>query len=192
MVCQDWGGPIGLRNLVTMTERFDRVLVSNTLLPNCEVPPLGIPGWPSSLISGWIDFTASADDVPVGQIIQGVTNTVLSDEVMAAYDAPFPDTCYKQGVMQWPSLIPITEHCAGVKENRETWEQLEKFEKPFLTAFSDSDPTTIDWEAVFQQRVKGAQGIEHQKIANAGHMVQEDQGAALAAIILNFIASYQA
>lgn len=187
LVAQDWGGPIGLRVLSQQAARFDRVLLTNTLLPNCQEPPLGIIDWPGDTISGWIDFTASTQDMPVGQIVQGSTVSNLTDEVVAGYDAPFPDATFKSAVLQWPSLIPVNDAMPGVAENRKVWEFLERFDKPFLTAYSDSDPTTFDWEAVFQQRVPGAQGLKHARISSAGHMVQEDQGSRLAAIILDFI-----
>jgi haloalkane dehalogenase len=189
LVCQDWGGPIGLRTFSAMPEKFTHILVTNTLLPNCEPVPNGIADWPGELISNWINFTANADDLPVGGIIQGVTVTELDDDVLAGYDAPYPDASYKQGILQWPSLIPVSEDRPGIKENRAVWQLLENTDIPFLTAFSDQDPSTADWEKVFQYRVKGAQGIAHKKIADAGHMVQEDQGEALANIILDFIAA---
>jgi haloalkane dehalogenase len=115
--------------------------------------------------------------------MQGVCVTTLPTDVLAAYDAPFPDMSYKQGVMGWPSLIPIQENMPGLVENRCVWEFLEHSDIPFMTAFSDSDPSTAEWEKVFQQRAKGAQGKQHYKISGAGHMVQEDQGEELAEII---------
>ncbi len=65
LVCQDWGGPIGLRVLADLPERFTAVLAANTLLPNCEPPPRGIAGWPGKVIEDWAAFAAAADDMPV-------------------------------------------------------------------------------------------------------------------------------
>jgi haloalkane dehalogenase len=186
-VCQDWGGPIGLRVLSEIPGRFARVLVTNTLLPNCEAPPRGVAGWPGQTIENWVAFTRQAQDLPVGQIIQGVTETVLPEKVLAAYDAPFPDATYKQGVLNWPSLIPLYPESPGVSENRRSWEVLEQMDIPLMTAFSDRDPSTAAWETVFQQRARGAKKMAHQQIKQAGHMVQEDQGEVLAEIIKNFI-----
>ena len=188
LVAQDWGGPIGLRVLSQQAARFERVLLSNTLLPNCQPPPAGIEAWPSETIRAWIEFTANTDDMPVGQIIQGSTVSTLTDDVIAGFDAPFPDAGFKSAVLQWPSLIPVTAAMRGIDENRKVWRFLETFDKPFLTAYSDSDPTTVDWEVVFQRRVPGAKGLLHPKVEAAGHMVQEDQGEALAIIIRDFIA----
>ncbi len=192
LVCQDWGGPIGLRTVANQPARFSRILLTNTLLPNSEAPPAGIADWPGEMITNWISFTANADDLPIGGIIQGVTVSDLNDEIVAAYDAPYPDATYKQGIMNWPSLIPLHENSVGTSENRKAWKILEQLDLPFLTAFSDSDPSTADWEAVFQQRLNGASGLNHEKITGAGHMVQEDKGEELAAVILRFIESSQA
>jgi haloalkane dehalogenase len=187
LVCQDWGGPIGLRVMSEMPERFARVIATNTLLPNGEAPPHGVADWPGEMISQWVQYTSHATDIPVGKIMQGVCVTTLPADVLAAYDAPFPDARYKQGVMGWPSLIPITGNMPGLVENRGVWEFLEHSDISFMTAFSDSDPSTAEWEKVFQQRVKGAQGRQHYKIAGAGHMVQEDRGEVLAHIILGTV-----
>lgn len=187
LVCQDWGGPIGLRVLSDMPERFARIVATNTLLPNAEPLPRGVAGWPGDIIRQWVAFTQHASDMPVGKIIQGVCMSVLSPEIMAAYDAPFPDLRYKQGMLNWPGLIPLTEDSPGIRENRRTWEFLENHDIPLLTAFSDSDPSTAGWEKIFQQRAKGAQTLVHAKIMQAGHMVQEDKGEELAKIIEAFI-----
>ena len=184
LVCQDWGGPIGLRVLSNMPERFARVIATNTLLPNCEAPPRGIANWPGDIIKQWVQFTAQAQDIPIGKIVQGSCTRKLDDAVQAAYDVPFPDARYKQGMLVWPSLIPITATMPGIIENRRAWKFLEQSNIPFITAFSDHDPTTAAWEKVFQTRVRGAQGQAHQRINNAGHMVQEDNADDLARIIL--------
>lgn len=187
LVCQDWGGPIGLRVLSEMPERFAAVIASNTLLPNCEAPPRGVANWPGSIIEQWVNYTQKASDANISQLVQGVCTTRLPAPVLAAYDAPFPDARYKQGMLGWPSLIPLTEKAAGIKENRQAWQWLENSKIPFATAFSDSDPSTADWEKVFQQRVPGAANHSHEKILDAGHMVQEDKGEELAAVIKKFL-----
>lgn len=189
LVCQDWGGPIGLSVLASMPDRFDAVVAANTLLPNCQEPPAGVTPWPGEVIDNWISMTAAATDLPVGDIIESVSTGPLPAAVKAAYDAPFPDASYKGGVLQFPSLIPVDEQSPGCAENRLTWEFLEQWHKPFVTAFSDSDPTTRDWAGVFQRRVPGAAGSEHPVIAGAGHFVQEEQGEVLAAVILDVLRS---
>lgn len=184
MLCQDWGGPIGLSTLAAEPGRFSAVVTANTLLPNCEEPPRGIAGWPGELIENWAAMTAAAEDLPVAEIVNGVCMNGLSDEVKMAYDAPFPDGSYKAAVLEFPSLIPIRESMPGCAENREVWTFLENWDKPFVTAFSDSDPSTAPWAAVFKKRIPGAANDWHTTIVGAGHFVQEEQGAALAEVVL--------
>jgi haloalkane dehalogenase len=187
LVCQDWGGPIGLRVCSEMPERFAGIIASNTLLPNCEAAPDGVENWPGEIINSWVHYTKNASDITISQVVQGVTETKLSGAVLAAYDAPFPDVRYKQGMLGWPSLIPLTEDSAGIKENRITWQFLESSNIPFVTAFSDKDPSTAAWEKIFQQRAHGARNQSHHKVLNAGHMVQEDKGEELANIITKWL-----
>jgi len=187
LVCQDWGGPIGLRVLAQQPERFAAVLATNTLLQNCDPPPLGVPGWPGQVILDWMAACRDNDDLPVGALIARTTVHPLSAEVLAGYDAPFPDARYKAGMLQITCGIPVREGDEGLAANRAAWRTLETFDRPFLTAFSDSDPVTFAWEAVFQRRVVGAQGLPHSRIAQAGHFVQEEQGAALAQVLLRFL-----
>lgn len=185
LVCQDWGGPIGLRSLGRMPERFRAVVTANTLLPNNEAPPKGIADWPSQLIRDWIDAVADMDDMPVSDIIEGVSQQTLPTAVKAAYDAPFPDASFKAGALALPGLIPITETMPGSRENRQVWERLlANWHKPFVTAFSDGDPSTKPWEDLFQSRIPGANNPFNTEIKGAGHFVQEDQGEALADLVL--------
>ena len=187
LVAQDWGGPIGLRVLSEQPERFDAVLATNTLLPNCEPPPHGIDGWPGPLIAQWVETCRAADDLPVAEVVAGACATRPSDEVLAAYDAPFPDAASKAGMLAITGLIPTTADSAGIAENRRAWDVLDRFDKPFRTAFSDGDPSTIAWERVFQSRVPGARGQRHVRIPGAGHFVQEDQGEALTRVLLDLL-----
>ena len=106
---------------------------------------------------------------------------------LAAYAAPFPDAAYKKGMLQITCGIPIAEGAEGLEANRAAWRFLESWDKPFLTAFSDQDPATIAWEAIFQRRIPGAKGQPHTRIPNGGHFVQEDQGVALAQVLIEFL-----
>ncbi len=187
LVCQDWGGPIGLRVLAETPERFSAVLAANTLLPNCEPPPRGIAGWPGKVIEDWAAYADSADDLPVSGIIGGVSRRPLNELAQRAYDAPFPDASYKAGALAFPPLIPIRADMPGIIENRRVWEFLEKFERPFVTAFSDGDPTTEPWAEVFRRRVPGAARQPHAVIAEAGHFLQEDAGEKLAEVLVGLL-----
>lgn len=187
LLCQDWGGPIGLRTLAALPDRFSAVVVANTLLPNCEQPPTGVPGWPGEIITNWVAATKEAPDLPVSEIVNGVCVNPLSDTIKMAYDAPFPDASYKAAVLEFPSLIPTSETMAGTAENRAAWEVLRQWDKPFVTAFSDGDPSAKAWEEVFQQQVAGARQQPHTEISNAGHFLQEEQGESLAKVVVELI-----
>lgn len=187
LVCQDWGGPIGLRVLAECPERFARIFATNTLLQNCDPPPLGVAGWPGEQIAAWINTCRTVDDLPLDELIARACVTCPVDDVLAAYAASFPDKSYKAGMLQITCGIPVAEGDEGLEANRAAWRVLERWDKPFLTAFSDSDPATIGWEAVFQSRVAGAQGQPHRRIAGAGHFVQEEQGPALAAALIAWL-----
>jgi len=185
LVCQDWGGPIGLRVLASMPERFAAVVAANTLLPNCEEPPNGVADWPGQLVEDWVEMVRRMDDIAVGQTVAGVCVNLPAAAVVAAYDAPFPAAKYKAGVLAFPLLIPLNEEMTCCEDNRRAWHELERFEKPFITAFSDGDPSTAGWAEVFRRRIPGARGRPPVTIANAGHFLQEEQPAALAAVVLD-------
>ncbi len=184
LFCQDWGGPIGLSLVAAEPERFAAVVAANTILPTAQAPPHGeVDGWPGEVIEAWMETARSAPELPVGDIVQGVTVTQLDDEVVAAYDAPFPDESYKAGARAFPQIIPTDPNDPGAQHNRGVWEVLHRFDKPFLTAFSDADPVTAAWAPVFQQRIPGARGLDHRTV-KGGHFLQEDSGPELARIIL--------
>jgi haloalkane dehalogenase len=187
LVCQDWGGPIGLSVLAREPGRFAAVLAANTLLPNCEPPPAGVADWPGDLIANWVATAAAAEDLPVSGIIAAVCRRAPTADVLSAYDAPFPDAGFKSGVLAFPGLIPIRPEMAGVQENRRVWSVLEQFRRPFLTAFSDADPTTAPWADVFRRRIPGAAGQPHTQIRDAGHFLQEEQGEALADVLVELL-----
>ena len=106
----------------------------------------------------------------------------------AAYNTPFPDDRYTAGARQFPSLVPTTPDDPASEANRRAWEVLTRWEKPFLTAFSDSDPITKGGDRIFQRLIPGAKGQPHTTIAGAGHFLQEDKGEELAGVVVNFLA----
>ncbi|AHE54656.1 haloalkane dehalogenase [Sphingomonas sanxanigenens] len=187
LVCQDWGGPIGLRLLSEMPDRFAGVLATNTLLPNAEPPPRGVADWPGPIVTPWIELCRTSDDLAVSEIIAATCVTRPSPAVLAAYDAPFPDARHKAAALAITTLIPADADAPGIAENRAAWDVLERFDRPFATAFSDADPATAAWEDVFRRRVPGAAKAPHVRIEGAGHFVQEEQGEALAAALVGFL-----
>jgi haloalkane dehalogenase len=182
LVCQDWGALIGLRLACAYPERFARLVVANGGMPTGDQTP-------TEAFLNWQNFSQTTPQFPVGMIINGGTTTELSEDVVAAYDAPFPDESYKEGARQFPKLVPTSPDDPASEDNRNAWKVLETFEKPVLTAFSDSDPITKGGHRVFQSRVPGAQGQPHTTIEGAGHFLQEDKGPELAKVVLDFIAA---
>jgi len=179
---QDWGALIGLRLVAEHPDRFARVVLSNGGLPTGD-QRIG------KAFLAWLDFSQNAEQFPIGGIIDGGCTSELSPEVVAAYDAPFPDDSYKEAARQMPSLVPIDPENPAAVANRAAWEVLQTWEKPFLLAFSDSDPITAGADAPFRKLVPGTEGQPHTTIEGAGHFVQEDAGPQLAAIIADLIES---
>jgi len=177
---QDWGGLIGLRLVTAQPERFARIVVANTGLPTGDRAP-------SKAFMDWQTFSQTADQFPIGTLINGGTATDLAPEVIAAYDAPFPDDTYKAGARIWPSHVPTSPDDPESANNRAAWEVLRAFDKPILCCFSDQDPVTGGGEAAFMP-LPGAQGQPHVMIEGGGHFLQEDKGPELAQVLVDFIA----
>jgi haloalkane dehalogenase len=180
LVCQDWGSLIGLRLAAEHPERFARVVLANGGLPT------GDHEMPRAFMA-WQAFAGRTPKFPVGRIIQSATKTKLSKEILAGYKAPFPDESYKAGARVFPALVPTRPDDPASAANRQAWRSLRRFEKPFLTAFSDGDPITRGGERIFQRLVRGAKGQPHTVIEGAGHFLQEDKGPELAGVVIDFI-----
>jgi haloalkane dehalogenase len=180
LVCQDWGGLLGLRLVAEHAELFARVLAANTMLPTGDHQA-------SEAFLNWQKFAIEIPVFPAGGVIKGATTTPLSDEVIAAYNAPFPDESYKAGARQFPRLVPTKPDDPASQPNRIAWETLKQFNKPFLTAFSDADPVTRGGDKVMQKLIPGCTGQNHTTISGAGHFLQEDKGEELAAVLITFI-----
>ena len=212
MVCQDWGGLIGLRVLTENLERFARVVAANTGLPDAknipdEMAPAmhamyeSIPALPPAEMGAklrenengagfmyWIKYCAEYPDMVVSEVVSlSALGGTLTDEQKRAYDAPFPSDEYMQGARQFPSLVPIYPDGPAIAANRKAWQVLGEFEKPFLTAFSDSDPVTAGGFKRFQEEVPGAKNQNHATIENAGHFLQEDAGPEFADRVIRFM-----
>jgi len=180
LFCQDWGGLIGLRLVADQVGMFSGVVAANTFLPTGDQAP-------SEAFIDWQNFSQSVPEFPTGKIIQGATVSELSDAVIAAYDAPYPDESYKEGARQFPMLVPTSPDNPASAANRAAWEVLSKFDKPFLTAFSDQDPVTKGGDKMFQKMIPGCKNQAHVTIEGGGHFLQEDKGEQLASVMIGFI-----
>lgn len=180
LVCQDWGGLIGLRLVGEHPEKFARVVAANTMLPTGDHHP-------GEAFMKWQKHSQRIPEFSAGLIVQGATATELPPEVVAAYDAPFPDESYKAGARQFPMLVPIRPDDPASAANRKAWESLRQFRKPFLTAFSDKDAVTAAGAPVLRKLIPGCEGQPHTTIENGGHFLQEDQGEKLAKVVVDFM-----
>jgi haloalkane dehalogenase len=180
LVGQDWGGLLGLRLVAEHPDRFARVVAANTGLPTGDqsMPPVW---W------RFRDVVLNTPELKVSRLVQSGCQTQLSDAVLAAYDAPFPDESFMAGVRAMPSLVPTSPDDPSTPANRAAWQQLSTWDKPFLVAFSDRDPITAAMAPILTRAIPGAAGIEHPTIEGAGHFLQEDAGERLGAVIADFV-----
>lgn len=180
LVGQDWGGLIGLRLAAEHPERFARLVVANTGLPNGEQPMAKV----------WWRFREAIQTTPnlkVSLFVQGASAQQVSEEVLAGYDAPFPGDEYCAGPRAMPGLVPVSPDDPAAAANRAAWSKLAASPTPMLVAFSDADPITGPMGEVFRREMRGAQGIEHPLIRGAGHFLQEDAGEELARHVAEFL-----
>ncbi len=180
LVCQDWGGLLGLRLVGERPALFRRVVAANTGLPTGDqkLPPA---------FFAWQQFSQSVPELPVGGIVQRGCAQPFDEAVLAAYDAPFPEERYKAGARKFPLLVPSSPDDPAAPANRAAWKGLAAFDRPFLTAFSDQDPITGGGERFLQERIAGAKGQAHVTIAGGGHFLQEDRGEELGRVVAEFV-----
>ena len=210
LVCQDWGGLIGLRMVAAHPDRFARLVIANTGLPSSAqvnddmsemldkmYPAIPVPsaqdvseqfqsGNPGAFLY-WVKYAAETPDFTPRAVFE-LLSQIEDADILDGYAAPFPDESYIAGARRFPSLVPLLPHHKGDREdNDRAWEVLEKFEKPVLTAFSDQDPVTRGGEKTFQDRVPGAKGRNHVTITGGGHFLQEDSAEALSDAVITFM-----
>jgi haloalkane dehalogenase len=181
-VVQDWGGIIGLRVGTEMPERFGRLVIMNTGLPTGDVSA-------TEGFMRWRAYAMRTPDLPVGQIVRrsAARPEWITDEIVAAYDAPFPDSSFKAGAQMFPQLVPIEYEQAGGREMRETRDALSRWDKPALVIFSDGDPVTAGGDRFFRKLIPTAKEEPEITIHDAGHFLQEEKGEEIARHVKSFI-----
>lgn len=180
LVCQDWGGLLGLPLATRNSDRFARLVIMNTGCPTGEETP-------SEGFLAWLEAAKQMVDMPVGMILQGATVSTLSDEVVAAYDAPFPDATYKAGAHVFPLLVPISTDMEAAAYTGPAKAALKEWTKPALVMFSDKDPVTGGGDKAFRRLIPSATDEPEIVITDGGHFLQEDKGEDIAKHIVEFI-----
>ena len=179
VVVQDWGGPIGLRLAVERPERVGRLVILNTGIGAGRAPS-----------PEWLRFRAFmrrvGDEIVPGQLVRLSCVTELAEEVVEAYNAPFPTPESKAGVVAFPELVPTEADHPSAPKMLEVRAALERWEKPALVLFSDSDPIFSPAAAErLAARIPGAGRAEI--VAGAGHFLQEEKGEEIAERIVRFL-----
>ncbi len=184
LFCQDWGGLLGLRLVAFHPERFLGVCAANTFLP------VGGAFQPSDVWLKFRDFVNETPRLPIARLIQAGCVSKLDAGARAGYEAPFPTEEHKAGARAFPSLVPVEEGDPEGEINQTAWEALRRFEKPFLTLFSDSDPITRGGDVYMKNNIPGTKGQPHETIQAAGHYLQEDKGEEVAERLVRWVQSF--
>jgi haloalkane dehalogenase len=178
IVVHDWGGPIGLRLAVEHAERIDRIVILDTGLFTGHQP----------MSDAWLafrDFTARTEDLPVGFLVRGACHSDPGDDVIAAYEAPFPDAASKAGARAFPQLIALSPDDPGADAGRRVLEALRGDRRPTLMLWGDSDPVLPP--SVGERFAESIGQPPPRMIEGAGHFLQEDRGPLLGSLIAEWL-----
>jgi haloalkane dehalogenase len=177
-VVHDWGGPIGLRLAVEHPEWFSRIVIM-------ESGPFTGRERRSEAWLTFRDFVERTEDLPVGFLVRGGCHNDPGDEVIAAYDAPFPNAASKAGARAFPLILPLTPDSPGAAEGQRVLEALAVDDRPGLVLWADSDPILP-----FKLGEAVASAFDYaapRAIENAGHFLQEDAGEEIGRIIAEWL-----
>ena len=183
LICQDWGGLLGLTAAAEMPERFARLVIMNTFLPIGEEPP-------GAAFLQWRQFVERVGKkLQVGRMMARafVREESKTAPIRAAYDAPFPNEEYRAGAAAFPLLVPLAPDDPGAAEMRQARRRLAGWHKPVLILFSDEDPITRGAGDFFRELIPGAAAQPATSIRGAGHFLQEDKGPEIAQKVLAFV-----
>jgi haloalkane dehalogenase len=190
---QDWGSLIGLTAVLQEEDRFRAIVAANAALPDPAHFDRMLEAQKNSpdpeAFTRWQQWAAAQDHMNVGESLAkglaGIGSGAkidLSQAERAAYDAPFPDARYQAGVLIFPALGDPTPEALALYHS--AWRVLEKWQKPFVTAYGKADPVLGFFDTLFQEHVPGAQGQPHREFPNGTHFIQEEEPDALVQTIL--------
>jgi len=180
VVVHDWGGPIGLRLAVEHPDRIARIVVLDT----------GLFTGHQKMNDAWMafrNFVERTEDLPVGFLVRGACKRDPGDEVIAAYDAPYPNADSKAGARAFPLMLPLTPEVPGARAGQRVLDALRGDQRPKLVLWADSDPV-IPLETGERFAATLGTGIDH-VIAGAGHFLQEDAGAEIGRLIGDWLSA---
>lgn len=177
-VVHDWGGPIGLRLAVEHPDRFSRLVIMET----------GPFTGHQRMSDAWLafrDFVRENADVPVGMLVRGGCKQDPGDEVIAAYEAPYPSPESKAGARAFPLILPTDPEMPGAAEGKRVADALREDERPVLLLWADSDPVL---PFSVGERISEQLGFPAPRpIENAGHFLQEDAGEEIGRIVAEWL-----
>src|SRR5437660_9028845 len=178
MVVHDWGGPIGLRLAVDHADRVDRLVILDT----------GLFTGRQRMTDAWMqfrNFVERTEDLPVGFLVRGACKNDPGEEVIAAYDAPYPSVASKAGARAFPLLIPRSPDAPGAAAGQRVQQALREDRRPTLMLWADSDPVL---PPEVGERFAAAIGRPPPTpIADASHFLQEDQGPLIGSLIADWL-----
>jgi haloalkane dehalogenase len=180
VVVHDWGGPIGLRLAVEHPERISRIVLM-------ETGPFTGRQRMSEAWHAFRDFVERTEDLPVGFLVRGACKNDPGEEVIAAYEAPYPNPASKAGARAFPLILPTTPDSVGAAAGKRVADGLREDGRPTLVLWADSDPVL---PLSFGERVASQLEMPAPRtIANASHFLQEDAGAEIGAIIAEWLSA---
>jgi haloalkane dehalogenase len=178
MVVHDWGGPIGLRAAIEHRERVDRLVLLDT----------GLVTGRQRMTEAWQAFRAyveRTEDLPIGVLVRGGCATDPGDDVIAAYEAPYPDVASKAGARAFPLMWPLTPDAPGAAAGQRVLDALKEDDRPALLLWAEHDP--IVPFAVGERLASAIGAPPPRRIEGASHFLQEDRGEELGALIAEWL-----
>jgi haloalkane dehalogenase len=179
-VVHDWGGPIGLRLAVEHPERISRLVIMET----------GPFTGHQRMSEAWLafrEFVRNTEDVPVGFLVRGGCKHEPGDEVIAAYDAPYPEPAAKAGARAFPLILPTEPDAPGAAEGKAVADALRTDERPTLILWAEDDP--ILPFSVGERVASELNFPPPRPIADASHFLQEDAGPAIGSMVADWLAN---